>query len=395
MTTGPMPGRFDDGVPGDPAMTTGRPIRRWPAPACLAGLLLTLGLTPAPAATLYGLIDTGELYSSGDNGVTWSPQSTLPVRDATALAARLTSSDLFLASRSGSIYRSMDAGVGWTAVGAIPASDVEDLAIRPDGTLLALSASGSLFQSLDLGASFTALAALTASNFTSLTFTTPAVKYYALTRTGEIYESTDDGATWSTKSAIAISDAVRIRAVQSSLYVLTGTGDVFKSTDAAASWAGVGTLSQVGMRGLVRNGTALAAASKEGHVATSADGVSWSWQGSMNQLTLTALASNEPATTGVEPIGPVARLRVAPPWPNPARIGTAVSFTFDLDEPRALTLVLHDLAGRQVAARPEQNFPAGRHTLGWDPGVKGTGLYFGTLRTRDGEKATVGLVIVD
>src|SRR5262249_13402580 len=148
---------------------------------------------------------------------------------------------------------------------------------------------------------FTALAALSGSNFVSLGFTTPGVRYYALTQTGEVYESVDAGTSWVPKGTMTVPDAQKLRAVQSTLYVLTETGDVYRSTDAATSWIGVGTLSQVGMRGLVRNGAALAAASREGHVATSSDGVTWTWQGSMNQLTLTALASNEPATTGVEP----------------------------------------------------------------------------------------------
>src|SRR5262245_32112742 len=93
---------------------------------------LTVPARPAPAATLFGLIDTGELFSSVDNGITWSPLSALPVRDAVALAARLSSSDLFLVSRSGSVYRSQDAGANWAAVGAIAAGDLEDLSIRPD-----------------------------------------------------------------------------------------------------------------------------------------------------------------------------------------------------------------------------------------------------------------------
>src|SRR5262245_4259259 len=86
-------------------------------------VVVGLAVSPQPreagAATLFGLVNTGELYSSANNGVTWSPLSTLPVRDATALAARLTSSDLFMASRSGVMYRSMDGGVNWNAVGAV------------------------------------------------------------------------------------------------------------------------------------------------------------------------------------------------------------------------------------------------------------------------------------
>ena len=355
----------------------------------VAVLLLAVACAPcapAHAATLFGLIDTGELFSSADNGVTWSPLSTLPVSDATALAARLSSSDLFLASRSGSIYRSMDAGVNWIAVGAISASDLQDMAIRPDGTILALTATGSLYSSADLGASFTPLAALSGSNFVSLCFTTPSVKYYALTRTGEVCESMDGGATWIPKGAFAVSNAARIRALQSNLFVLTETGDVFNSTDAATSWTPVGTLSQVGMNGLVRNGTALAAASREGHVATSTDGSTWIWQGSMNQLSLTALASNEIASTGVEAKPPGAAPLLGPVFPNPS-MGPA-SFAVRMSGDDVVRLTLYDVSGRLVAHRPPETIASGIHRLSWNPRVARAGIYFLRLESTAGPSAT-------
>ncbi|MGH7730917.1 MAG: WD40/YVTN/BNR-like repeat-containing protein, partial [Candidatus Eiseniibacteriota bacterium] len=322
---------------------------RRPLAAVAAGLALWLAAAPAEAATLYGLVDTGEIFSSADGGAVWSPLATLPVRDAAALAARLSSADLFLVGRSGSVYRSTTSGASWTPVGTIAAGDVVDLAIRPDGTLLVLTASGSLFASADLGASFTALAALTGSDFVSLGFATPAAAYYALTRSGSVYESADGGASWTPKGALAVPDAARIRAVQSSLYVLTGTGDVFRSNDLAVSWTPIGTLSQVGMVGLVRNGDDLAAASREGHLATSPDGVSWTWLGSINQLALTALASNEPATTGVDLGAPGAARLLGAPYPNPG--ADVLAFRVDLPRDTEVTLDLFDVGGRLVARR--------------------------------------------
>lgn len=348
--------------------------------------------TPASAATLFGLIDTGELYESVDNGTTWTPLSTLPATDAVGLAARLSSTDLFLATRSGSIYRSTNAGVSWTAVGAISATDVADLNITSNGALLALTSSGSLYRSVDLGASFSALATMAASNFVSLTHSTPAVKHYASTRTGEVYESTDGGATWTPKGTMAVSNARRIRAVQSSLYVLTETGDVFRSTDAATTWTPIGTLSQVGMQGLVRNGNALAAASREGHVATSADGIAWTWAGSMNQLTLTTLASNEPATTGVGPGPSAAEVFMGAPRPNPST-GSA-AFDLRLEREADVALTIYDMAGRAVARRSAERYAAGQHRLTWTPGSIRTGLYFLRVETSAGDVATKRWVVV-
>ncbi|HET9326112.1 MAG TPA: T9SS type A sorting domain-containing protein [Candidatus Eisenbacteria bacterium] len=342
--------------------------------ALAAALLLAFpAARPAAGAALLGLVDTGELFRSTDGGVMWTAHAVLPVRDAVALAARLSSSDLFLASRSGSIYRSTDAGATWIPVGAIAASGLVDLSIRPDGGLLALTATGSLYLSTDLGASFAPLASLGASNFASLAFTTPAVTYYALTRTGEVYESVDGGTSWAAKGLFTASNAVRLRAIQSALYALTETGDVYRSTDGAASWAPISTLSQVGMSGLARNGLSLVAASREGHVATSLDGVAWAWQGSMNQLTLTALATDEPATTGVTP-RTGGGVFLGAPYPNPSR-GSA-SFELWLDRAADVALTLYDVSGRRLASLAPRRFEAGIHRLSWDPGVSRAGLYF-------------------
>lgn len=340
---------------------------------------------PARAATLLGLIDTGELYSSANGGVTWTGLSTLPVRDAVGLQARLTTSELYLASRSGIVYQSLNGGASWSGVGTVPASDVEDLLVRIDGALMLLTASGSLYRSTDLGASFTGIAALTASNFVSLTQRTDA-RLYALTRTGEVYESTDLGVNWIAKSAITVANAVRIRSLGATLYVMTETGDIAKSTDAAASWSVVGTLSQVGMRGLVKNGATLVAASREGHVASSGDGVSWNWQGSINQLQLTALATNTPVTTGVEepPLGGSHALGA--PYPNPSQDGAGV-FPVRLEREEAVALELCDLTGRVVARRGPELLPAGLHQVTWNPGVRRAGLYFARLHGESGSSA--------
>jgi hypothetical protein len=212
----------------------------------------------------------------------------------------------------------------------------------------------------------------------SLTFTTgaPGARYYALTRTGSVYESADGGDSWSPKGTITDSEAIQICGVVSKLYVLTDAGDVYRSIDSGATWTAVGTLSQVGMRGLVRNGSSLAAASREGHVATSADGVSWSWQGSMNQLTLSALASNEVAQTGVgpEPETPAARFLTSGVFPNPSR-GPA-SFRVHLEAGGSLRLALYDVTGRLAARRGPEHLGAGDHIVTWAPEAAAAGMYF-------------------
>lgn len=338
----------------------------------LVALALAALAPAAGAATLLGLIDTGELFRSTDGGVTWTGHAALPVRDAVALGARLSANDLFLLSRTGSVYHSVDGGAAWNVVGVITAPDLVDLAIRPDGALLALAASGSVYLSTDQGTTFSGLAALTGSNFVSLASTAPAVRHYAMTRTGEVYESEDGGTAWSPKGVFTAPDALQLRGVGNSLFAMTGTGSVYRSDDRGTSWTVVGTLSQVGMGGLVANGATLVAATREGHVATSSGGANWTWVGSMNQLALTALATDALATTGVGGPAPVG-LALGPPYPSPSTAG--LSFAVRLDQEAGVEAALFDLAGRRVATRPTRRLPAGAAIEAWDPGPLPAGLY--------------------
>ncbi len=88
-----------------------------------------LGGRPVSAAgtTLFGLVDTGELDKSTDQGINWAAVSTLPVRDAVALGAGVNSAELYLPSRSDQ---------NWTALGTLTGSDFVSLAeTLPDRNL--------------------------------------------------------------------------------------------------------------------------------------------------------------------------------------------------------------------------------------------------------------------
>jgi len=357
-------------------------IRRGLNLVVLALPLLLSAAGSAHAARLFALVNTGEIFMSADQGISWTIQSTVAVHDAVALQARLTSSDLYMASASGSIYHSADSGLNWNAVGAPPVSDLVDMTIRGDGDIVILTKSGDIYSSADLGATFTPLATLTASNFISLT-TRSDGRLYALTRTGEVYLSTDGGGSWVAQGVITTSEAVRIRSTGTTLHVITSTGDDYRSTDSGASWTAVGTLSQVGTVALaVDNGT-LVVATREGHVATSPDGASWTWKGSTNQLSLTALDVDTPLVSGVGNPG-TPRLNVGLPWPNPARGGTVMSLAFTLSMPEAVTLRLVDAAGRLVATRPSEAYGEGTHTVAWDVGPSSSGVYFVRVETAQG-----------
>jgi hypothetical protein len=325
-------------------------------------------------------VDTGELYASADGGANWTIRSTLAVTDAVALVAGATSSDLFLASESGSFYHSGDAGVNWTAVGAIPASDVAAL-VGFQGRYLLFTASGSVYSSADAGANWAGVGAITASDIVSAAHQGGA--WFALARTGGVYRSDDDGANWVAVGAITTSEAVELAAFANKRYAISGSGDLYESPDAGVSFAAVSTLWQVGTTALVASSGELVACLGTGEAAASANATSWTWRGAINQLTVRALATDIPTTTGVGQPGPVA-LQFRNPWPNPAN--DEVRLALDLDRAARVTVTLHDVAGREVQRLIDREpLPAGPTLRAWRPAGLAGGVYF--LRAAIGDHA--------
>ncbi len=345
----------------------------------------------AQAATLFGVVDTGELFVSADQGATWEVRSTLSVHDGVGLVARAASDDLFLATRSGAMYHSTNAGIDWSEVGGAETSDVEATAARQDGALLLLTATGTVWLSTDQGVTFTPLAALTGSNHVSLARTSSGV-FYALTATGEVSKSLDGGESWILVGAIPVSDAVELISYGAELFVLAGAGEVARSTDQGITWTMVGTLSQVYMTALtvLPAGNGLLASTREGEVATSPDGVTWTWAGTIDQLQVTALANDTPASGSVDGEGSAtAQFRAGLPWPNPAAVGSgAVSFPFTLPRVDTVELEVYNVAGRLVAHQPPKSFAAGSNVLRWAPGLEVAGLYFVRLVTGSGGRVS-------
>jgi photosystem II stability/assembly factor-like uncharacterized protein len=365
-----------------------------------AVLVISCGVASAAhAATLFALVDTGELFASTNAGATWENRSVLAVRDAVGLVAGETTDELYLVTRSGMVYFSSDAGVGWTSVGAVAAPDIEAVAVRRDGALLLLTATGTIWVSDDGGVSFTALGALTGANHVSLARARAGSEaLYALTATGEVAESVDDGMNWVPKGAIPIPDAVEILEFGGDLIVLTGTGDVLRSLDEGATWVAIGTLSQVHSSGLTADPALnlLAAATEEGEVATSADGVTWTWTGAINQLAVNALANDTPSTSGVPPEGsPALRFRAGLPWPNPARAGSDwVTFPFSLPQAGRVEVRVYDAHGRLVALRTPLPFAAGEQVLTLGSAHLVPGVYFTRFTTDAGLETSTRWTIV-
>ena len=357
----------------------------WLFVAALVGSLVVT--SPAVGLNYFGLVDTGELFVSANNGVTWTGLSTLPVLDAVGLIAGASSSDLYLISQSGSVYRSTDAGGSWAAIAAVSASDVTALVPYP-GRLLLLTRTGGVYASLDGGASFSGVGTITTSDLVAGARSGTSV--VALSKSGGVYRSADAGVTWSAVGAIAVSNARAIVGYLNRLYVLTETGDLARSEDLGASWTFVSTLSQSGMTALLATPGELVATTAAGEVAASSDGLSWTWRGVINQLTVRALASDQPfPTAGGQPELSGVGFRAV--WPNP--VHGAATLAFDLDRRVAVTVSVHDLAGREVA-RPiaDEFLGPGIVLRPWEARDLPSGVYF--LAARIGAQERVRRITV-
>jgi photosystem II stability/assembly factor-like uncharacterized protein len=350
------------------------------------------------AATLFGLVDTGELFASTDDGATWEVHATLPVRDAVGIAAGSTTSELYLASRGGAVYRSDDGGNSWAAVGAVATCDVVALGVRPDEAVMLLTESGVVYSSTDKGATFAARGTITGSNSASLVVVSTDT-LFSLMETGEVNRSVDGGVDWTTVGVIPVSDGVNLRVLDSELYVLTGTGGIYRSEDGGSTWMPVGTLSQVHMIGFISDGTQLFAATREGHVATSVDGVDWTWLGSINQLSVMALGTDVPAASIEEPTLETLPFSLGQNYPNPLKARTQMTYIpFDVTRASRVELRIYDSGGRLVRRLFEGDVAVNQYRIPWrgldDEGTRvSAGVYYYELRAEDHVSCRKAIVI--
>ncbi|MFQ5511978.1 MAG: T9SS type A sorting domain-containing protein [Candidatus Krumholzibacteriia bacterium] len=354
--------------------------------------------TQAYGATLFGLVDTGELFASGDGGVTWTVRSALSTPDAIAIGAGETADELFLATRSGTVYRSTDTGVSWTAAGAVPASDVAAMLSRTDGSILLLTETGILWRSDNDGATFTSVATLTAPDHVSLTADDGGGNLYALTRTGEVSRSSDGGTSWVTGGAVTTPDAVEIRTMGQTVYVLNSTGNLARSADLGVNWTIVGAISQVHVASMTHVPGGLVATTTEGLIASSADGTNWSVVGSINQLNVMALGNDVPKATGITGEPPtIQAFQLKRLWPNPisGRGDATTTVSFHLTGPDAVAVGLYNIGGKRIAHRAREFFAVpGEHRITLNAGRIPSGIYFVRLTTGSGLTAHRKLTVV-
>ena len=370
-----------------------------------AAALLVLFAPRAHAADLFAAIDRGTIYRSTNGGAAWSERGSVTEPEIAGLQPGLAAGTLFLLGATGDVYRSLDAGATWTVVGNAGASDCVDLAVARDGDLLVLTESGDLLRSQDGGASWTALSNARFSDGAALSIggkNGTSDSLYAITSSGDVALSAN-GSSWSLVGNAGFPDVVDLVWTKGVLRALTDAGELLTSSNRGATWSTVGTVSQVGMRGLTMSGTTVLAIAKEGEVAQSANGSSWSWIGTVNQVFVVAMALGTPefqTGVGAPPEPPPLSLTVQA-YPNPftrelrvrIREQSAGGGAEARTERDRLDVTIHDVSGRRVALAYTGSPMSGQTEVVWRPDGVTPGVYF--IKAESGSmRATTRVVLV-
>jgi hypothetical protein len=167
------------------------------------------------------------------------------------------------------------------------------------------------------------------------------------------------------------------------------TGETYRSIDYGVTWIPVSALTSSSMRGLVEVGSTLIASTREGEIASTANGTAWSWVGAINQLQVMSLGVDTPLATSVEPGEEAPRIVLGAPYPNPLRSGVEGIFPLSIPDEDEIRIDFFDTHGRLVATRPAQSLPRGGHALRWNPGDLAAGIYMARYVSRSGSSAAV------
>ncbi|MFT4049755.1 MAG: YCF48-related protein [Solirubrobacterales bacterium] len=202
------------------------------------------------SATSGVLSVAGQIWSSTDSGVSWTPVK--DIDGGGGAQFKFISSTVGYAVGSGtSLYKTIDGGATWNAVagdGKINSIVVGQLACSSVSTCLATSADGSqILRTTDGGSSWTSLKASSRAIY-GVGFTSAA--HAVAVGAGGASVSTDDGGVnWSLLNAEVLGSYNSIHVDSASTAVLYGGGTgLARTTDSGASWKPITTFASGSIR---------------------------------------------------------------------------------------------------------------------------------------------------
>jgi len=251
----------------------------------------------ADGVKLVAAVNGGQVYTSTDSGVTWTPrdssrnwQSVASSSNGVKLVAVVGHNNAGTDS-GGRIYTSTDSGATWT-----PRESNRgwlSVASSSDGVKLVAGVNGGqIYISTDSGLSWTARGII--HYWFSVISSSDAVKLVAVANSGYIYTSIDSGVTWTPsestgtgfwRSVAASSDGVKL--------IVGNSGYIFGSTDSGVNWTPIKNISGYKYVASSSNGVKLVAAVNGGQIYTSADsGATWTARESNRQWQSVASSSD-------------------------------------------------------------------------------------------------------
>ena len=175
--------------------------------------------------------DNGQLYTSTDSGVTWTPRASN--QKWRSIASSADGTKLVAAAIGGQLYTSTDSGVTWTPRAS--SSSWNSVASSADGTKL-VAANGNIYTSTDSGVTWTLRSGVSGSSVAS---SVDGSKLVVANGGGQLYTSTDGGVTWTPRESNRNWIAVASSADGTKLLAaVTGYGGgFFTSSDSGVTWS--------------------------------------------------------------------------------------------------------------------------------------------------------------
>ena len=237
----------------------------------------------------------GQIYTSTDYGVTWTPRDSN--RTWRIVVSSADGSKLAIIVQNGQIYTSTDYGVTWTPRDSARAW--RGIASSADGSkLAAVVNNGQIYTSTDSGLTWTARDSNRA--WTSITSSADGSKLVAVAGAfgtanyNYIYTSTDYGVTWTPRDSKRYWTGVTSSADGSKLAAITvASAQIYTSIDSGLTWTPrESNRSWYGITSSA-DGSKLAATVNSGQVYTSTDyGVTWKPRGATFGWTLNGITSS-------------------------------------------------------------------------------------------------------
>lgn len=233
----------------------------------------------ADGARLVAASASGELYTSMDQGLTWTLR--LIGQTWSSVASSSDGLRLVATTNGGSIFTSTDGGANWADDGSARAWS--SVASSSDGMrLTAVAYLGQVWTSGDGGASWTSRDSNRA--WRTVSISADGRVQVAGTNGAQLYVSTDYGVTWTARASGNFWWAVRVSADGRRMYATVDTGTLWRSEDYGASWEAEDTARD--WRGLATSsdGRFVVAGTAGGRMYQSDDfGASWRATGSSGQ----------------------------------------------------------------------------------------------------------------